>query len=279
MQSRGIIHHYSIWLDNLTEYGFYILDALIVSRLPHALSFKQVVESRMCMKLNSSPLQITKILTSAFVVLSILNLFVQIAKYGYDYREDWMYVFNIDEEYNFPTLYSVVLLIICSVLIRQISILEKDRQSLFFKHWKILYYIFVFLAFDEAFQIHGIFMLFPELAKQLPGVFHFPWVIPYGIALAILGFYFAKLILNLPAKIKFFFLLSASLYIGGALGVEMLGGAWIRIAGNQRNLIYALLVSLEEMMEIAGLIMFIYSLMFYITKYRQEKISLAIDIS
>ena len=70
-----------------------------------------------------------------------------------------------------------------------------------------LYFIFIFLAFDELFQIHGIFMLFPELAKKLPGIFHFPWVIPYGIAVAIFGLYFAKFTLNLPKKIKRLFLM------------------------------------------------------------------------
>ena len=188
-------------------------------------------------------------------------------------------MFHLDKEWNFPTLYTVVLLIICSVLIKQITILEKKHQSLFIKHWQILYYIFVFLAFDEALQIHGIFMLFPELAKELPGIFHFPWVIPYGIAVAIFGLYSAKFILHLPAKIKRLFLLSATFYLGGALGIEMLSGSWIRIAGDQRNLVYALIVSTEEMMEIIGLIIFIYSLMIYITKYRQKKINITIDIS
>ena len=233
----------------------------------------------MSIKLNLSPLQITKILTSVFVILSILNLIIQIAKYGFNYREDWMYIFNLDKEYNFPTLYTVILLIICSFLLKQITILEHNHQSLFIKYWQTLYFIFIFLAFDEAFQIHGIFMLFPEFAKKLPGIFHFPWVIPYGIAVAIFGWYFAKFTLNLPTKIKRLFLLSATFYIGGALGIEMLGGAWIRIAGNQRNLVYALIASTEEMMEIIGLLIFSYSLMIYITKYRQEKIDITINIS
>ncbi|MGK7909427.1 MAG: hypothetical protein AB4040_19640 [Synechococcus sp.] len=214
-------------------------------------------------------------ISSVFVILSILNLIVQYAKYGINDREDWMYMFNMDKEYNFPILYTVALIIICSVLIKQISILEKDRQSPFTEYWRILYFIFIFLAFDEAFQIHVIFMLFPELAKKLPGIFHFPWVIP----LAAFGLYSVKFILNLPAKIKILFLLSAAFYIGGALGIEMLGGLWIRIAGNQRNLVYALIASVEEMMEIIGLIMFIYSLMIYIIKYRHQKINIAIDIS
>ena len=232
----------------------------------------------MNMKLNLSPLQITKILTSVFVILSILNLIIQIAKYEFHYREGWFYVFNMDKEWNFPTLYTVILLIICSALLKQITILEKNHQSLFIKYWQILYFTFIFLAFDEALQIHGIFMLYPELAKGLPGIFHFLWVIPYGIFVAIFGLYFAKFTFNLPTKIKRLVLLSATFYIGGALGIEMLGGLWIRIAGDQRNLVYSLIVSIEEMMEIIGLIIFIYSLMIYITKYRKTKINITIEV-
>ncbi len=232
----------------------------------------------MNIKLNLSPLQITKILTSVLIILSILNLMIQIAKYGFHYRQEWMFIFNLDREVNFPTLYTVILLIICATLLKQIAILEKNHQILLAKYWKILYFIFVFLAFDEAFQIHEI-LIIPGLGKKLPGIFHFVWVIPYGIAVVIFGLYFAKFTFNLPKKIKRLFLLSATLYIGGALGMEMLEGLWVRIAGGMQNLVYSLIASTEEMMEIIGLIIFIYSLMIYVTKYKQKIINIKINIS
>ena len=232
----------------------------------------------MNIKLNLSPLQITKILTSVFVILSILNLIIQIAKYGFHYRQEWMVIFNMDREMNFPTLYTVILLIICATFLKQIAILEKNHQIFLIKYWKTLSFIFIFLAFDEALQIHEI-LIIPGLGKKLPGIFHFVWVITYGIAVAILGLYLAKFTFNLPKKIQRLFLLSASLYIGGALGMEMLEGLWVRRAGGMQNLVYSLLASTEEMMEIIGLIIFSYSLIIYLTQDRQKKIKITINIS
>lgn len=45
--------------------------------------------------------------------------------------------------------------------------------------------------------------------------------------------------------------------------MEMVGGAYAHLNG-QQNLTYALLATLEEMMEMSGLVVFIYGLLRYI---------------
>ena len=224
-----------------------------------------------------TPIRIVQGLTSVLIILSIFNLIVQISKYGLGKREEWMTVFNMDKEMNFPTLYTVILLIICAIILKQISILEKKHQEPLFKYWNILYYIFLFLAFDEALQIHEIF-IFRDIGTNLPGIFHFVWVIPYGIAVCFLVLYFAKFTFSLPRRISNLFILSGGIYIGGALGMEMVEGLWVRIAAGRQNLVYSLLASVEEMMEIMGLIIFIYSLIIYITKCKEEIISIKLDV-
>ena len=232
----------------------------------------------MKIKINLLPLQFIKKIGYVFIVLSIFNLIIQIAKYGFHYRQEWMFIVNMDREMNFPTLYSVILFIICAFLLKQITIFKKAHKSLSFKYWKTLYWIFIYLALDEALQIHEVFII-PKLGQKLPALFHFVWVIPYGIAVVFFLFYFAKFTFKLPQEIKIFFCLSAALFIGGALGMEMIEGLWVRHAGGMQNLVYSLLASIEEMMEMMGLMIFIYSLLIYITKYQQEILSLTINIS
>lgn len=231
----------------------------------------------MQIKINLLPKQFCAILFWIMIFLAILNLGVQISKYYFHYRQEWMVVFNMDRELNFPTLFTVILLMICAYFLKRISILKKAHQNPYAKYWKTLSFIFWFLSADEAFQIHEVFII-PPLGKSLPGIFHFVWVIPYGIGVIFLIYYFAKFFLSLPKEIRILFFISGCLYIGGALGLEMLLGVWVRIAGGMQNLVYALLASVEEMMEIMGLIVFIYSLFTYIINYQKEPINLQINI-
>lgn len=103
----------------------------------------------MKIKLNFSPLKIAKYMLWIMAFLALLNLGVQIAKYHFHYRQEWMVIFNMDRELNFPTLYSVILLLIPAYLLKKISILKKSENSLYTKYWKTLSYIFLFLAADE----------------------------------------------------------------------------------------------------------------------------------
>ena len=146
------------------------------------------------------------------------------------------------------------------------------------RYWRTLRYIFIYLALDEAFQIHEIFII-PDLGKQLPGIFHFVWVIPYGLVTLYFANYFRKFIFLLPQKIRNRLVISGFLYIGGALGMEMLEGVWVRIAGGMQNLVYALLASVEEMIEIIALLLLIHTLLTYILHYCQENLAIEFNIS
>jgi hypothetical protein len=64
--------------------------------------------------------------------------------------------------------------------------------------------------------------------------------------------------------------------VGGALGMEMVCGYYADAVG-QRNLIYGLLASVEEILEMVGVIVFIYALLSYIGSYL-ENIDLRVKI-
>jgi hypothetical protein len=138
-----------------------------------------------------------------------------------------------------------------------------------------LYAVFVFLAVDEVAQIHEIFII-KDISRMLPGIFYSVWVIPYGIALIIFAQKYWKFTRDLPNQTRFHFILAAILYIGGALGMEMVGSYWTDLEG-QQNLIYALMATLEEVMEMMGIIVLIYGLLTYI-KREQDHLQINIKI-
>jgi hypothetical protein len=68
---------------------------------------------------------------------------------------------------------------------------------------------------------------------------------------------------KLPQKPKLGILISAIIYVGGALGFEIIGSAYVASYGLQ-EIPYILLTTTEEMLEMIGIITLIYTLMDYL---------------
>ena len=72
-------------------------------------------------KITLSPGRVAKYLTIGVIILTILSLGVQAVRYIYDYREDWIKMFNLDREMNIPTWYSTFMLAGCAFLLQAIA--------------------------------------------------------------------------------------------------------------------------------------------------------------
>lgn len=218
----------------------------------------------MKLTINISPRNIVNYLTIGVTVLALLSFGVQIIKYVFNYREGWLNTFNLDAELNIPTWYSFFLLVSCAALLGIIAHQKKLEKDRFAGQWKTLAWIFFVFAWDETLSIHEI-LIIPDVAKalHLAGFFRPIWVIPG----AILVYWFIRKYLkfrsHLPRTTRRYFTWAAVLYVGGALGMEMLGGQYVSMFG-QRNLGYAMMANIEEILEMMGTITFIYGLLDYL---------------
>ena len=59
---------------------------------------------------------------------------------------------------------------------------------------------------------------------------------------------------------------AGAIFVGGAIGVEMLGGHWFVTQGRD-NVTYVALQTLEETMEMMGIVVFIYALAEYLDEH------------
>ncbi len=210
------------------------------------------------------PFNVAKYLTFGVIFLTICSIAIQIGKYVFDYRADWTRIFNLDREMNIPTWYSGLMLVSCGLIIRGIFAIKKSQSDRFWRQWRILSIIFFILAIDEIASIHEI-LIIDDLADalNLPSFWHSVWVIPGTILVAIFIWKYWKFILYLPKELRRYFLIAISLYVGGALGMEMVGSYYDGIDG-QQNLVYAMLATIEEVMEMMGCVVFIYGLLTYL---------------
>jgi hypothetical protein len=127
-------------------------------------------------------------------------------------------------------------------------------------YWLGLTILFLFLALDEGTAIHEEVGTFLERYMEARGMLYFLWVVPYGIATLLLGLAYLKFVWELPKDTRVRFVVAGVIFLGGALGVEMLGAREADLHGYE-TVTYCVLYSLEEMLEMLGIIIFIYALL------------------
>ncbi len=170
-------------------------------------------------------------------------------------------MFDLDEEGNIPTLYSSTLLLLSSVILAAFARAKRSRADRFALYWTGLSAIFLFLAVDEAASIHEVLIRLRE-AFETRGVLHFPWLIVYIPLVLLVAAVYLRFLAALPRRTAGLFLLAGALYVGGAAGVEMIGGVQASLYGEE-NLAYSLITTMEELLELSGLLVFIYALLSY----------------
>lgn len=181
-------------------------------------------------------------------------------------------LFDVDYEANFPTYYSSLLLLLSSLLLMYIASATKADRGKYHTHWLGLAATFLFLATDEILQLHEMLIEPLRAILDTSGFLFYAWVIPYAFLLLLVGLLYLRFLAYLPKRIRNLFLLSGAVYVGGALGFEMIVGYIMtsNIVTDTRTL-YALTtlsLHLEELLEMLGTALFIYSLILYIgSKY------------
>jgi hypothetical protein len=200
------------------------------------------------------------------VVLSSLSHITQhffrdsrLAKY-------FLTVFSLDKEANIPTFYSFLALLFSSILLGAIAHAKNLDSSPYKQHWKILSFIFLYLSLDEAGQLHE--KLIPPLRSLLnaTGFLFYTWVVPFGFLVVIFLLSYSKFLFHLPVSTKKLFVAATALYIGGAMGMELVGG-YIFTLKVLPPISYAISTTLEESLEMLGIVVFIHALISYIKTY------------
>ena len=176
----------------------------------------------------------------------------------------WIFL-NLGGEQNLPTMFSTVLLLINAFLTGCIAWASKnERRSM--AYWVGLAFAFMAMGMDESFMFHERSMHIIREALQVSGWFYFAWVIPYAVLVLCFALVYCRFFFRLPVDTRKHIALAAVLYVGGAIGLEMLGGAWFSAHGKD-VVYYLLLVTIEEMLEMAGGIAFIYAFSCYIDRH------------
>ncbi|HYG32401.1 MAG TPA: hypothetical protein VD810_05365 [Methylophilaceae bacterium] len=213
--------------------------------------------------LKLSPQKITLLLSLTALALLTLNCTVLVVK-GMGF-ELWGMVrlFDLDEEKNLPTFFSTALAIIASGLLLAITLIRRQMERSW-KLWASLSALFLLVAMDEFIGVHE--QLSAPLRDLLDakGLLYFAWVIPYAFLVMLLAGIYGRFVFDMPAHIRNGILLSATLFLVGALGFDMLSGMLFEYSHLTKTMLYGGVATMKETCEMAGMILFIHTLMRHI---------------
>lgn len=216
-----------------------------------------------------APGAVTQFLLRVVVCLVVLFFLTQMTVYflpDYVGRDFFADKFNLNYEGNIPTFYSFLALLFSSVLLGAIAHVKKLDSDRYKNHWKILSFIFLYLSIDEAGELHEKFINPTRSLLNATGVFYFAWILPFGFLVAIFLLSYSKFLFHLPVSTKKMFVAAFALYVGGAIGMEMPGGYLASTTGMQ-SVPYLIVMTIEESLEMLGIVVFIHALISYIKTY------------
>ena len=181
-------------------------------------------------------------------------------------------VFDLNAESNVPTWYSATALLLCAAALAVVARLKHRLQDPFAVHWSGLAALFVYMSLDEVSRFHehwGIVLEGPlswmRSVDVLGGAFRNLWVIPAAVVAALVGLTYISLLRSLPARTRNRFLWAGMIFVAATLGMEMAGAHYTAIGGRQL-LGFALLVTIEETLEMGSIAMFFRGVLAYIAE-------------
>ncbi len=219
------------------------------------------------MNLSLNPKTVLQIMLGIIALLAVMHITQLFIYYQINDPDifDFIEILDFDYEANLPSYYSSTAILFCAVLLWCIGRHEFQHHTVNRLHWLGLAVIFTFLGIDEAIAIHEDVGDFFEERQWVDasGYLYFAWVVPYGILLLLFALSYLRFIIRLPAPTRTLFISAGTLFITGAIGIEIISAREADMHGTE-TIMYSSLYTIEELFEMIGIAIFCYAILRHI---------------
>lgn len=164
--------------------------------------------------------------------------------------------FDLGQEANLPTLIAALLLLAAGGLLALTALNARRVRGGLVSYWAVLAAGFVLMGIDEAAQIHE--GLVGHALDHVAGQYYM-WPVVFVPVVLIVAAAYARFLLRIDRQTAKLLTLSGVIYVGGAVGVELVESVlWSRGVGPSLLAISRLV---EESAELAGVVLLIYTLL------------------
>ncbi len=173
--------------------------------------------------------------------------------------------FDMDAEVSIPTWFTMMLLVGIALLLGAAALATTKGRG----WWWTLSAVFAYLSLDEGAALHESLMYVTRNALGITGgPLWYAWVIPVGLALVIAAPFAARFVWSLPTSTRRLIIVAAVLYVGGAIGIEVVSasaGAEVEaLTRNENDPMVWALACFEESLEIGGLVVMAIAVMLHL---------------
>ena len=221
-------------------------------------------------------LRATLAISLVLILLHLVGLYFRLVL-DHDFVYGFVPLFDLEGEKNAPTLYSSILLVSAGSL----CILAGFSNSKWRWHWALIAVGFFAAGIDETFGLHEP-LFFVLRGNQSEGTAHLveslhglqwgdllPWMFVIAVLLAV---WYVSFVRHVGIRLTAIAIASASVYFLGALGIDSLTSVEMIDNFDSKSLI--VFGTLEEVFELVGACLFIYTIM----KYLAEKNYIVINL-
>ena len=172
-------------------------------------------------------------------------------------------LFDFNEEQSVPTWFSSVLLMICASLLGIIGAAQRRAGG---PHlwWTTLAFVFLYLSLDESLAFHERLNRPVRDLLHTSGALYYAWVIPYALFALVLLVFSIRPLRALSAMTRRRLVLAGALFVCGAMGMEVIGSFVVTHNQMRPTLLGDVVMTLEELLELSGTIVLVYTLMKHI---------------
>ena len=184
------------------------------------------------------------------------------------FESDIVQLFDFDYERSLPTWLQTVMIAACAALLLVIGAGHgqngRRRHGLY---WVVLAAIFFSISADEMLSVHEQSIVpLRNLFGITNGIFYFAWIIPATVLLLLLAIGFLPFFRSLPPETLRQFTIAGVVFLGGAIGVEMIGGAYVSSERGGDDAVYRVMTTVEELLEMLGVVVLLRALLSYLAR-------------
>jgi hypothetical protein len=218
-----------------------------------------------------------KALAATVLLLTMLNLVAIAFRFVLHHPQMMGFVpeFYFDLESNVPTWYSSAAWLIAGGLAAQAAALRRSAGRDGVRPWTAVAVLCAILSMDEVAGIHELPIDWLREQHGFHGPLYYGWVIPGAIFAGVVGMSLHRFWKFLPTPTRRLTLGAGITFLAGALGVEMLSGMQADAHGEE-NLGYALIITIEELLEMSGVVIFVYAMCGYLRTLQSGAIDEAV---
>jgi hypothetical protein len=212
-----------------------------------------------------SAMTVAKALLAVVLVLTALSLTAHGLRYAYgdEHFVEFARLFNLSGEANIPTWFTSIILFSSAALLSGIAEEERQRgERRFLRHWWVLAMGFTYISLDEVAQIHELTIEPLRDRLHTRGLLYDAWVIPASVLVVLVLVTYRRFLARLPPRTRLGLIWSGAIYVSGALGVEVVS-AYVADYHPDETVLRGALATLEDFLEMCGIVLLIYTLMTY----------------